>query len=764
MDAEPTAPGASANTQPAVPTRLLARLLAPRAVAVVGATEKPGYASRLFRNLVAGGYSGAIHPVSRTRDQVFGRPAVPAVTDLPGPVDVAIVVVPADDVPGVVEQCGQAGIGAAVVISAGFGEAGPAGRRRRDLLRDAAKRGNVLVIGPNANGYASLVHPPGGLTRCRHAVRHGVSTTPQPTKCQECDQPGGRADNGPVWATTFSGLRPEAAKPALPAVLLSQSGGAAFGAVHERAQDHGFSFQAVLSTGNEEAVSSEQLAERLLDSGTRVVALVSEDFRDGPGLLRAAAAARARGGWLVVLKVGRSAAGRAAAATHTAALASDDAVVDGVLRQHGIVRADDVDDLVQCVRFLATSRPPTGRAAVVLSHSGGLATLAADALGGAGFELPPLPEPVREQLRQVLPGTPGDANPVDISMSLREPVVTDVARALLAGGPDVLLVTTAGDAVLPERLAAARDRAGENAPPVCLVWTGGVRTGAQMQRLDAGQTPWFTGSRIAATVLSRCRDAAATRVPELPSDWRPRRRRLPAVAVDEAVGKRLLRGIGIASPQGALADTVAGVASAAAEIPPPWALKVACPSVLHKAAAGLVVLGLRDAASLREAAETLAPRARAAAQGEQWRFLLEHQHKIQAEWYVGCALDPHFGPVVGVGRGGADVEQQPIVWSTAPLSEHGARQVLADPRAAGFLGARGVSDRSLGRVAAAVAALSRWFTQAPEQPQEIEVNPLAVDQDSGDVVALDVVAHLAGPADDRGDAGASGDAGKRRTG
>ncbi|MGH3748730.1 MAG: CoA-binding protein, partial [Micromonosporaceae bacterium] len=126
MDAEPTAPGASANTQPAVPTRLLARLLAPRAVAVVGATEKPGYASRLFRNLVAGGYSGAIHPVSRTRDQVFGRPAVPAVTDLPGPVDVAIVVVPADDVPGVVEQCGQAGIGAAVVISAGFGEAGPA--------------------------------------------------------------------------------------------------------------------------------------------------------------------------------------------------------------------------------------------------------------------------------------------------------------------------------------------------------------------------------------------------------------------------------------------------------------------------------------------------------------------------------------------------------------------------------------------------------------------------------------------------------------
>ncbi|MGH3740304.1 MAG: hypothetical protein ACRDT1_03100, partial [Micromonosporaceae bacterium] len=97
-------------------------------------------------------------------------------------------------------------------------------------------------------------------------------------------------------------------------------------------------------------------------------------------------------------------------------------------------------------------------------------------------------------------------------------------------------------------------------------------------------------------------------------------------------------------------------------------------------------------------------------------------------------------------------------------SEHGARQVLADPRAAGFLGARGVSDRSLGRVAAAVAALSRWFTQAPEQPQEIEVNPLAVDQDSGDVVALDVVAHLAGPADDRGDAGASGDAGKRRTG
>jgi acyl-CoA synthetase (NDP forming) len=688
-------------------TSRLERLLAPRALALVGATEKPGYAARLFANLVEGGYAGPVHPVSPTRDTVFGRPAFRSLRDVPGPVDVALVVVPSDAVPEVIEDCGAAGVAAAVVITAGFGEAGEEGRRRRELLRDAAARTGVLLIGPNVTGYASVP--------------------------------------AAVWAATFSALRPREAKPALDAVLLSQSGGTAFGAVHERAQDHGFSFRAVLSTGNEEAVTSEQLAERFLALGTRVVAMVCEDFHDGPALLRAARAARERGGHIVVLKVGRSAAGRAAAATHTAALAADDAVVDGVLAQHGVIRVEDVDELVQCVRFLAGSPAPAGDSAIVLSHSGGLAAMAADALGAAGFGLPPLSDPVRAELDRLLPGRGGRSNPVDITMALREPVVADVVRALLRDRPDVLQVVTAGDAGLAERVAAGVRAAGRDASAVALVWTGGVRTGRDMAQLDAAEVPWFTGTRIAAGILGRCRRRPDAPVPALPPGGTvPGDADTVAVAVDEQAGKALLSGAGIPVPESALAATVDELVAAAAAVPRPWVLKVACAAVLHKAAAGLVTLGLRDEAELRAAAEVFAERAPAAAYGTPWAFLLERQSDVRAELYLGCTVDPHFGPVVGVGRGGADVEQDPaVVWSTCPLDGDGALRALGDPRLGGWLAARGVTEADRGAIADAVAALSRWFLEAPQRPQEVEINPLAVVRDGG-VVALDAVLRLAG--------------------
>lgn len=678
----------------------LARLLRPRAIAVVGATEKPGYASRLFRNLLQGGYDGDVHPVSRSRDAVFGRPAARSVRDLPWGVDVAMVVVPADDVPQVVLDCGEAGLAAAVVITAGFGEAGEEGRRRRELLREAAARSGVLVVGPNGNGYASVA--------------------------------------GRVWATTFSGLRPLAARPALPAALLSQSGGSAFGAVHERAQDHGFSFEVVVSTGNEEMTTSEALAGQLVEFGMRVVAMVCEDFHDGPALLRTARAARERGAHVVVLKTGRSAAGRAAAATHTAALAADDAVVDGVLRQHGIVRVDDVDDLVQCVRFLATSCPPDSGSAVVLSHSGGLAALAADALGTAGFHLPELSEPVSAGLDALLPGPARRANPVDVSMALREPVVADIVSVLLDDRPGVLEVVTAGDTALPERVAAGARRGGDGRTPVCVVWTGGVRTAEGMERLDAAEVPWFSGAQLAARVLARCRDAVVRQAPKL-TDVAP-----PSgvpLAVDEGRGKRLLAAAGIAVPHGVLAASVSELLTQSVEVPAPWVLKVTSPSVLHKSAAGLVVLGLEDQDALRTAADRLAERGEHVA-GKGWRFVLERQHDVLAELYLGCTLDPHFGPVMGLGRGGANVEQQAdVVWSTCPLDEEDVLRVMDHPRLVGWLRSHGVGRASQARVAAAAAALSGWFLDAPERPHQVEVNPLAVDRD-GLVVALDAVVHL----------------------
>jgi acetate---CoA ligase (ADP-forming) len=679
----------------------LSRLLSPRSIAVVGATERPGYAARLFQNIVTGGFEGDLYPVSLTRDTVFGRRAYPSVTDLPGPVDVVMIAVPAPHVPGVVRECGRHDVGAAVVISAGFSEAGAAGRALADELRRAAREaGELPVFGPNGNGYAS---------------------------------PPSRA-----WATTYSDLNPDVERPVLPAVLLSQSGGTAFGAGLGQALDHGFCFEAIFSMGNEEVVTSEQLAEQLLSADTEVVALVAEEFRDPAALLRAARVAREAGRWIVVLKVGRSEPGRAAAATHTAALAGDDVVIDDVLRQHGIVRVDDVDELVQTVRYLAVADAPRGDRAIVLSHSGGLGALAADSLGAEGFRLLPLSERCVTRMDELIGATGGRGNPADITMALRDPVVTEVVAELLAEPADLLQVVTAGDEALPARLAGAVGAAGEAGPPLHLVWTSGVRTAQDPTAIESSPVPWFTGAGIASRILARCRDAGATAPPELP----PARVATgeQTYVPDEVRAKRLLAEFDLATPASVVATSVDQLLERSADVPGPWALKVAAEGILHKAADGLLVLGLVDRPQLAAAAERLAPRLADFPDGA---FLLEHQHEVVGELYLGCSLDPHFGPVIGLGRGGADVEEvAAVTWATCPLDAAGARRLLASPAVGRVLGQLDPGSPVHDQLADAVVAVSRWFATSPVAAQELEINPLALVRGDPGLVALDAVVRL----------------------
>lgn len=682
-------------------THHLRRLLAPRSIALVGATERPGYAARLFGNLVAGGFDGALYPVSLTRDTVFDRPAYRSVTDLPGPVDVVMIAVPAAHVPDVVRACGRHDVGAAVVISSGFSEAGAAGRALADELQRAVRdAGDLPVIGPNGTGYAS---------------------------------PPARA-----WATTYSDLSWDVERPVLPAVLLSQSGGTGFGAALGQALDHGYGFQAVFSMGNEEVVTSEQLAEQLLAADTEVVAMIAEEFRDPAALLRAARAAREAGRWIVVLKIGRSEAGRAAAATHTAALAGDDVVIDDVLRQHGIVRAHDVDELVQAVHYLAVADAPRGDRAIVLSHSGGLGALAADSLGAEGFRLPALSDRTVARLDELLGSTGGRSNPVDVTMTLRDPVASQTAAALLEEPVDLLQVVTAGDAKLPGRLGEAVQAAGEAAVPLHLVWTSGIRTAHDPTAIEGSPVPWFSGVGIAARVLARCRDALVTVPPALP----PLRRAAagPSDVPDEVAAKRMLGELGIRTPAALTATSVDELVERSAQVPGPWVLKVAAEGILHKAAEGLLALGLHTREELVAAATRLAPRIDGPGGGV---LLLEHQHEVLGELYLGCSLDPHVGPVVGLGHGGSDVGRlAAVTWATCPLDEAGARRLLEVSVAADELARLDADASVVEALVATLVAVSRWFATSPVAAQELEINPLAIVADDTVPVALDAVVRL----------------------
>lgn len=673
------------------------RLLRPRSIALVGATERPGYADRILTNLIAGGYGGRILPVSTSRDEVRGLPAAPSVTALEGPVDVAVVVVPAPAVPDVVAQCGEHDVGAVVVISSGFGEAGEEGREHARRLREAGA--GQLVIGPNGNGYASVL-----------------------------------AD---AWPTSFSDINRDVRPPVIPAALLSQSGGVAFGAGLGRAYDHGYSFSAIFSMGNEEVTTSERLADLLLRDGLRVAALVAEEFRDPEALLHAARTAREVGGAIVALKVGRSEAGRRAAATHTEALAGDDAVTDGVLRQHGIVRVEDVDQLVQATRYLAVAGPPRGRRAIVVSHSGGLGAQAADALGAQGFELPALAPTTLARLDELLGDVGGRGNPLDITMKLREPVVSEVVTTLLAERPDLVQVITAGDGELPGRIDAGIAAAGPDAAPTHLVWSSGIRTAREPERLERSPVAWFSGPVLAAQVLARSREAASDVVPAITGHRgaAPRRVATP----DEIAAKRLVAGIGVPVPSSAMARDVDALRDAVGSVPGPWVLKVAAEGILHKAAEGLLALGLHDVDAVLAAAARLDPlrRRRPGA-----LFLLEHQHRIEHEFYLGMIDDHHFGPVVGFGAGGSRVEEQArVTWATCPLDVLGALRMFEAPEVRGLTARLDEGVRE--GLAEVVASVTGWFAASADRATSIEINPLAVvaAEEGSDVrvVALDAV-------------------------
>ena len=346
-------------------------LLAPRSVAVVGATDRPGsYADQTLRNLAALGFPGAVWGVHPTRREVHGRTCVPALRDLPGPVDAVVVAIPAAAVPAVIDEAGATGCGGAVVYAAGFGET-PEGTDLDRALRAAAARHGLPVCGPNCDGLVAF---------------------PQ---------------RAALWGDALAVLEPG------PVALVSQSGNLAVNALAAR---RGLRFHTVLSSGNEAVVSAADWLEALTGrDGVRSVALFLESEGDGRRLCEALArCADARIG-VAVLKVGASATGASAAAAHTGALAGDHVAFRALVEEAGAAWAEDVHDLLELAKALAVrgSRPHRDGGLAILTCSGGDSGLGADEAARRGLDLPPLAPATRERLRALLPAAATVANPLD---------------------------------------------------------------------------------------------------------------------------------------------------------------------------------------------------------------------------------------------------------------------------------------------------------------------------------------------------------------
>ncbi|MDP8925077.1 MAG: acetate--CoA ligase family protein [Chloroflexota bacterium] len=392
------------------------RMLNPRSVVVVGASETPGsQGGRLFRYLIKHGFPGSLYAVNPRASAVMGRPCYSSVADLPETPDLACIMVPSDAVLDVVAECGAKGIAAAVVYTAGFAETGDAGRRKQAALVETARRYGMRLCGPNTAGL----------------VNAGAATCAAFGMAFEVD----RMPTGSIAFLTQSG--------ALGSSLLSRSW----------AQGIGFSHW--ICAGNEADLTlGDYLAYLVDDPATRVVAIFMESVRDPAAFLAACRRARAAGKPIVVYKTGASAVGQRAVRSHTAALAGDDRVYDAAFRQSGVVCVHDLQALIDAALALAWQPLPRGNRIAVISASGGACSVIADECARYGLDLPLLPEPTVERIAEIIPPFGVAQNPIDVTMQItaNPGMIGQAAELILREeGVDALIVmltTNAGAAAL----------------------------------------------------------------------------------------------------------------------------------------------------------------------------------------------------------------------------------------------------------------------------------------------------------------------------
>ncbi len=693
-------------------TSSLDAILRPRSLAVIGASSRAeSLSGRLLGNLLAAGYTGKVYPINPKAAAVGPLACYPNLGALPGPPDLAVVMVPRDAVSAAVGECLESGVGGLVVITAGFREGGEAGAALERALRARVRAAGVRMIGPNCMGVINT----------DPAVRMDASFTPAPAL------PGG--------------------------VAFASHSGALGVAMLEAAREAGLGFSQFVSLGNSADVDVNDLLEVWeRHAPTRVIMLYLESLPD-PERFLALARRINRSKPIVVFKGGRTAAGQRAASSHTGALAAGDTAVDALLRQAGVARAGTLEEMFGVALALASCPPPSGRRVAVVTNAGGPAIAATDALADHGLTLAELAPETQRRLRAFLPPEAAVANPVDMLPSATpDDFRRAVELALADGGVDAALtITVTPIMVTPPAIAAgiaaARPLA---AKPVLSVFMTSPEFFAGARAVP-GHPPLFRYPEAAVAALAGVvRHAEHASAPA--ADAEPVRVRRSGV-----VERALRRGPGYLPPAEAFAvleETGIAVApfrvvrepgqaaAAGAAVGFPVVLKAFGEALVHKSELGAVALGLGDEAALVAALAAMAARL-AAAGVRPDGYLLQRQIAGGREAILGITRDPAVGPLVMAGLGGVAVEVwRDVAFRLAPITAADARAMLAELRGAPLLGA--FRGRSAGDVAAFADALVRLAALAAANPEiaECDVNPLLVLDEGRGCVAVDVRVRL----------------------
>ena len=682
-------------------------LLAPRSVAVIGASEDQSkFGGRVFRMLLKHGYDGAIYPINPNRPELFGLKTYPDIAATPQPADMAVMAIPQPKVRSTIAACAASGVKGAIIITAKFSDTGPEGAAEEAEIVRIARGAGMRLIGPNCLG---VISPANKVVLCSSPALDVEKLIESPI--------GFVSQSGALMATIF-----------------------------DRAHGQGIGFSHCVSVGNQADLELCDFVEYLIDDDrTRVICSYVEGVKDPARLIRLADRAREKGKPWLMVKAGRTSAGAAAAYSHTASLAGSFRALEAVCREHGIVLMDDTDAMILLAASMA--RFPGARVAnaAIVTTSGGGGAITADRLTDKGIPLARFLPKTAARLDEVY--SPGQANnPVDLG-GRREGEAVDIAAATMSAVADdetvdatLFAITTAPSVSgIASNLADAAIPAGK--PFIFVLQPGKAADKARQELINRG-LPFANNLDEAIRALAGWIDWSAwsKAVPATRPAGLPAAPSLKPGTLGEAEAKALLSSYGIPVNRGAVAADAAEAAKISAGLTYPQVLKVVSADIVHKSDVGGVVLNLADAAAVEAAAGQMAATIAARQPGARIEgYLVQEMAASGIELIVGVNRDPQFGPIVMVGAGGVLVELiEDVALAPAPVSPETAKAMLKRLKVSKLLaGIRGKGPADVDAVADVIVRVGWLAHDLQGQLRELDINPLIVRGAGEGAVAVD---------------------------
>ena len=688
--------------------------LSPKSIAVIGASDKQGSVGRAITSNIMNGYKGTVYPISPTRETVFDQKAYKSVLDVPGSIDLAVVITKNTIVPVVLEECGKKKIKGAIVITAGFKEVDEEGKKLEQKLKDIATKYGVKVIGPNCLGVMNL--------------------EPQT-----------------MMNSTFLKITPKSGKIA----LVSQSG-AICAALVEDASAQGIGFSAVVSMGNKADMTEIDVLKMLADhEQTKVIVMYLEDMGDGQEFLKVCKQITKNNKKpILVLKSGRSPEGAKAAMSHTGALMGSDEIYDAVIKQSGAIRVDTMEELFDYATAFSKQPLPTEGDLVIVSNAGGPAIISTDSCSKLGIKMAKIEE-IRPKIDAVIPPWGSSRNPVDIvgdaDFNRFENVLNEVLAHKNVGS--VISMCTPSATLDYDKLAEVIVKMSKKYKKTMLASLMGLDEGITNREILAnGDVPYYTyaeGSIRALKAMLRFADWIKTpegNIAKFDVDKEKASKVFDKVKEEgrtnllEEEGLEILSAYGFPLPKSILAKTEDEAVEAANKIGYPTVMKIASPQIVHKSDAGGVKVNLSSDKEVRDAFKVIVDNAKKYdSKAEIKGVLIVEMVKGGKEMIIGSKLEPGFGPVVMLGMGGIYVEiLKDVTFRLAPFTDQEANDMISSIKTKKLLeGVRGEKPSDVEKLSECIQRLSQLVTDFREI-KELDMNPVLVMQKGEGCKILDV--------------------------